>query len=95
LQKKSTGVKPHYLDVWLPAHDNDEASTILSVMRYLLYICTYLLNILQEQYTQELRKIHGDDLEVLQSVPFNPDATYVAGRGTPHERYVKISIVFC
>jgi hypothetical protein len=25
LQKKSTGVEPHYLDVWLPAHDNDEA----------------------------------------------------------------------
>jgi hypothetical protein len=26
LQKKSTGVEPHYLDVWLHAHDNDEAS---------------------------------------------------------------------
>jgi hypothetical protein len=25
LQKKSTGVKLHYLDVWLPAHDDDEA----------------------------------------------------------------------
>jgi hypothetical protein len=25
LQKKSTGVKPHYLNVWLPAHDDDEA----------------------------------------------------------------------
>jgi hypothetical protein len=25
LQKKSTGVEPHYLDVWLPVHDNDEA----------------------------------------------------------------------
>jgi hypothetical protein len=24
LQMKSTGVKPHYLDVWLPAHDDDE-----------------------------------------------------------------------
>jgi hypothetical protein len=26
LQKKSTGVKPHYLDIWLPAHDDDEAT---------------------------------------------------------------------
>jgi hypothetical protein len=25
LQKKSTGVEPHYLDVWLPVHDDDEA----------------------------------------------------------------------
>jgi hypothetical protein len=24
LQEKSTGVEPHYLDVWLPAHDDDE-----------------------------------------------------------------------
>jgi hypothetical protein len=24
LQKKSTGVKPHYLDIWLPAHDDDD-----------------------------------------------------------------------
>jgi hypothetical protein len=27
LQKKSTGVEPHYLDVWLLAHDDDEATT--------------------------------------------------------------------
>jgi hypothetical protein len=25
LQRKSTGIEPHYLDVWLPAHDDDEA----------------------------------------------------------------------
>jgi hypothetical protein len=25
LQKKSTGVEHHYLYVWLPAHDDDEA----------------------------------------------------------------------
>jgi hypothetical protein len=25
LQKKSTGVEPHYLDVWLPAHNDDDA----------------------------------------------------------------------
>jgi hypothetical protein len=27
LQKKSIGVEPHYLDVWLPAHNDDEATT--------------------------------------------------------------------
>jgi hypothetical protein len=27
-------------------------------------------------------------------VPFNVDAAYAAGGGTPHGRYVKISIVF-
>jgi hypothetical protein len=64
-------------------------------MRFLLYIRTYLLNILQEQYTQELRKIHGDDVEDPRSMPFNPDVVYVVGGGTPHGRYVKISIVFC
>jgi hypothetical protein len=26
LQKKGTGVEPHYLDIWLPAHDDDEAT---------------------------------------------------------------------
>jgi hypothetical protein len=26
LQKKSTVVEPHYLNVWLPAHNNDEAT---------------------------------------------------------------------
>jgi hypothetical protein len=54
----------------------------------------YLLNILQERYTQELRKIHGDDLEDPRSVPFNPDAVYAVGRGTPHGRSLRISIVF-
>jgi hypothetical protein len=27
LQKKSTGVKPYYFDVWLPAYDDDEATS--------------------------------------------------------------------
>jgi hypothetical protein len=26
LQKKRTWVKPHYLNVWLPAHNDDEAT---------------------------------------------------------------------
>jgi hypothetical protein len=46
-------------------------------MQYLLYIRTYLLSILSERYTQELRKFHEDDLEDQRSVPFNPDVSYV------------------
>jgi hypothetical protein len=26
LHKKSTRVEPHYLNVWLPVHDDDEAA---------------------------------------------------------------------
>jgi hypothetical protein len=72
-------------------------------MHNLLYIHTYsifcskypyLLNILQEWYIEELRKIHGPRLEDPRSVPFNVDVAYAAGGGTPHGRYVKISIVF-
>jgi hypothetical protein len=58
-------------------------------------MCLYLLNILQERYTQELRKIHRPELEDPQSVLFNIDAAYAVGGGTPHGRYVMIMIVFC
>jgi hypothetical protein len=61
-------------------------------MHKLLYI--YLLNILQERYTEELRKIHRPQLEDPRSVPFNVDDVYAAGGGTTHGRYVKISIIF-
>jgi hypothetical protein len=27
LQRKSTGVEPHYLNIWLAAHDDDKAMT--------------------------------------------------------------------
>jgi hypothetical protein len=64
-------------------------------MYNLLYIRTYLLNTLQERCTQELKKIHGPELEDPRSVPFNVDVAYALGRGTPHGRYVKILIVFC
>jgi hypothetical protein len=57
-------------------------------------IYLYLLNILQERYTTELRKCHGPHLEDPRLVPFNVDVAYAAGGGTPHGRYVKISIVF-
>jgi hypothetical protein len=63
-------------------------------MHNLLYIYTYLLNIMQERYTQELKKIYRPELEDPRSVSFNIDATYAMGGGTPHGRYVKILIVF-
>jgi hypothetical protein len=51
LQKTSTGVEPHYLDVWLPTHDNDEATmeklvsnNIKCYVYFVIY--PYLLNIL-------------------------------------------------
>jgi hypothetical protein len=53
-------------------------------MHNLLYIHTYLLNILQERYMQELKKIHGPELEDPRSVPFNVDAVYASNGGTPH-----------
>jgi hypothetical protein len=46
------------------------------------------------RYTEELRKIHGPELEDMMSMPFNVDAAYAAGGGTPHGRYAKVSIVF-
>jgi hypothetical protein len=63
-------------------------------MRYLLYIHTYLLNILQEPYIQELKKIHGPELEDPRLVPLNIDVAYASGGGTPYGRYVRIPIVF-
>jgi hypothetical protein len=65
---------------------------IFTVTRHLLYPIE--LNILQGRYTEELRKIHGHELEDLRYVPFNVDAVYAVGRGTPHGRYVNVSIVF-
>jgi hypothetical protein len=63
-------------------------------MHNLLYIHTYLLNILQERYTQELKKIQRPELEDMRLVPFNVDVAYASGGGTPHGRYIKIQIVF-
>jgi hypothetical protein len=60
----------------------------------IIFIYPYLLNILYERYIEELRKIHEPDLEDPRSMPLNVDAMYTAGGGTPHGRYVKISIVF-
>jgi hypothetical protein len=35
---------------------------------------------------QELKKIHGPELEDPMAVPFNIDVAYVAGGGTSHGR---------
>jgi hypothetical protein len=41
-----------------------------------------------------LKKIHGLELEDPRPVPFNVDTAYAASGGTPHGKYVKISIFF-
>jgi hypothetical protein len=35
---------------------------------------------------EELRKIHGPQVQDTRYVPFNIDAAYAMGRGTPHGR---------
>jgi hypothetical protein len=42
---------------------------------------------------EELKKIHRLELEDLRLVPFNVNATYATDGGTPHQRYVNVSIV--
>jgi hypothetical protein len=42
---------------------------------------------------KELKKIHEPELEDPMSVPFNVDVAYVVSGGTPHGRYVNVSIV--
>jgi hypothetical protein len=37
---------------------------------------------------EELNKIHEPNPEDSRSIPFNVDATYATGEGTPYERYV-------
>jgi hypothetical protein len=37
LQKKNTGVEPLYLDIWLPAHDDDEATVEKHVSNNIKY----------------------------------------------------------
>jgi hypothetical protein len=40
-------------------------------------------------------KIQGPKLEDSRSAPFNVDAAYVAGGGTPHGRYQLFSVKYC
>jgi hypothetical protein len=63
-------------------------------------VCTgagpYYLDVWQPVHqgnVEELKKINGLELEDLRSVPFNVDVAYALGKGTPHGRYVNISIV--
>jgi hypothetical protein len=63
-------------------------------MHDLLYIHTYLLNILQERYTQELKKIHGPKLEDLRSVPFNVDIAYLRVEAPHMEGMSKYQLFF-
>jgi hypothetical protein len=56
LQKKNTRIEPNYLDVWLPAHDDDEATAenlVSNNVKCYAYfvIYSYLLNILKQRYT--------------------------------------------
>jgi hypothetical protein len=44
---------------------------------------------------EELKKIHGPELEDMRLIPCNVDVVYAMGGGTPHGRYVNTSIVLC
>jgi hypothetical protein len=95
----STGVNPRYLDLWQSAHQGNVYATekLVSINFLLWHIICYIcikLNIPQDRYTEELKKIHMPDLEDPRSVPFNVNDAYDAGGGTPYGRYVKVSIVF-
>jgi hypothetical protein len=78
LQKKITRVDPHHIGIWQPAHEGD-ATTVEKLVSNNVYCYTpfviyqYLLNILQERYTTELKMTHGLELEEPKSVPFNID----------------------
>jgi hypothetical protein len=97
LQKAGIGVEPHYLDVWVPMHWDDPHSQhkLVSINFFYSYVCIIIcfigvnkLIVVQEQYTEELKMKHGPDIDP-RSVPFDIDASYAAGGGLPHERYVK------
>jgi hypothetical protein len=42
---------------------------------------------------EELRKIHGPELQDPRSVPVNIDAAYGAGGGTPHGRFIILTFI--
>jgi hypothetical protein len=46
------------------------------------------------KYIEELKKIHRPALEDPWLVPFHVNVVYAAGGGTPHGRYLKLSILF-
>jgi hypothetical protein len=96
LQKASTGVDAHFINVWVPMHRDDPEATQKLVSNnfntYVSIVCFIRViknfTFVQYWYTEELRKTHGPDTDP-RSVPFDVTATYHAGRGLPHWRYVE------
>jgi hypothetical protein len=95
LQKATTGVDPHFIDVWVSMHrDDPEATQKLVSNNFNSYVCIVCfirvkLTFVQDRYTEELRKTHGPDTDP-RSVPFDVSAAYQAGGGLQHGRYVKV-----
>jgi hypothetical protein len=91
LPKASTGVDPHYLDVWIPAHqdvDNMiEKLVSTKFYSYSSFVIFVWLNVLHGWYTEELKRIHMTKVED----PFNVTSAYAVGRGTLHGMYMKAS----
>jgi hypothetical protein len=50
------------------------------------------INVLQSRYADEMRKIHGPDVD-WRNAPLDADAAYQAGGGLPHGRSAMIMIV--
>jgi hypothetical protein len=59
LQKASTGVDPHFIDVWVPMHrDDPEATQKLVSNNFNSYVCiVYFIHVkltfVQDQYTED------------------------------------------
>jgi hypothetical protein len=62
------------------------SSTIMYASLFFIHVNKLI--IVQERYTEELKKKHEPDI-VPRSVPFDVDVVYAAGGGLQHERYVK------
>jgi hypothetical protein len=94
LQKASTGVDPHFIDVWVHMHMDDlEATQKLVSNNFNSYVCIVCfihvkLTFVHDRYTEELRKTHCSDTDP-RSAPFNKNVVYHAGGGLPHGRYVE------
>jgi hypothetical protein len=55
LQKKNTGVEPHYLDVWLSVHDDDEARAEKLVSNNIkCYVLFFIYSCVLTQYSKEV-----------------------------------------
>jgi hypothetical protein len=96
LQKASTGVDPHFIDVWVPMHrDDPEATQKLVSNNFNTYVCIVCFisvinnfNFVQDRNMKELRNTHGPDIDP-RLVPFDVNDAYHVGGGLPHHRYVE------